>query len=419
MGLFIARSTGRFRFALGVVGLLAAIAVPGASAGDFEGDNGPCRETPDEPALLRCPTGYVGVPYEVTIATDPESGCFPYIRIQIVNSALPAGLSMTESGEISGIPTSTGLTRFWLWHHDLTAAQGGPSWCVNDDVSQREFSIPIDPGLAIVDSAAKPGTVGQPYSEKLTAKRLLSVNPPTGSDAAATWSVQSGALPPGVALSADGLLAGTPTAEGSYQFAAQAALENGGPPATHTYTLVVRKPVGVQSQPGSEERPTGEVGIRFARTFTATGGSGTYTWSLSSGALPAGVALDAARGTISGVPLRAGSYQFVLRATDSEGRMASTTAAMRVVSRLAIKTPRLKVATVARAYRARLAARGGIQPLKWRVVRGKLPRGVALSQTLGTLTGAPRATGSFRVTVEARDALDATSQKTLVLRVVS
>jgi large repetitive protein len=420
VGLFSVSRSGRIRFAVGVVVVLAGIAVPGASAGDFEGDDGPCRETPGEAALLRCPTGYVGVPYEVTIATDPESGCFPYIRIQIVNSALPAGLSMTQDGVISGTPTETGLTRFWLWHHDVTAAEGGPSWCVNDDVSQREFSIQIDPGFAIVDTAAKPGTVGQPYSQKLTARRFVSLNAPTtGSDAAATWSVQSGALPPGVALSAEGLLAGTPTAEGSYQFVAQAELANGGPPATHTYTLSVRQPIAAQSTPGSQERPTGEVGIRLEKTFTAAGGTGTYTWSVSSGALPAGVALDAARGTISGAPLRAGSYQFVLRATDSEGRVGSTTAAMRVVPKLMIGTPRLKVATVARAYRARLAARGGVQPLKWRVVRGKLPRGMALSQTLGTLTGTPRGTGSFRVTVEARDAVGAKSQKALVLRVVS
>lgn len=407
------------RFAL-LVGVLAAIAVPGASAGDFEGDNGPCRETPGDPALLRCPTGYVGVPYEVEIATDEQSGCFPYIWMQLVNSALPPGLSMTQSGVISGTPTNTGLTRFWLWNHDLTAAQGGPSWCARDDVSEREFSIPIDPGPAIVTTAVKQGTIGRPYSQALTTRRLVSLNPPTtGSDVSAAWSVQSGAPPPGVALSADGLLAGTPTAEGSYQFVVAADLQDGSPPVTHAYTLAVRQPVAAQSPlgPGPVGRPAGEVGVRFAKTFTATGGSGTYTWSLSSGALPSGLALDGKKGTIGGTPRGAGSYQFVLTATDSEGRVASTSAALRVVTRLAIKTPQLKVATVAHAYRARLGARGGVQPLKWRVVRGQLPPGTVLSEP-GTLTGIPRAAGSFRVTVEARDALGAKSQQALVVRVV-
>jgi hypothetical protein len=408
------------RLALGVLGVVAAIAVPGAPAGDFDGDNGPCRETPGDAALLRCPTGYVGVPYEVTIATDPDSGCYPYIRVQIVNSALPTGLSMTQSGDISGIPTGAGLTRFWLWNHDLTAAEGGPSWCARDDVSQREFSIPIDPGLAIVNTAAKPGTVGQPYSETLTARRLNSLNPTTlGSEVSVAWSLQSGALPPGVTLSPDGLLAGTPTASGSYQFAVEADLKNGSPPATQAYTLLVGQTLAVQSPLGSQKRPTGEIGIRFEKTFTATGGSGTYTWSLSSGVLPAGVSLDSTTGTIGGTPRTAGSYQFALTATDSEGRVGSTTVAMRVATRLAIKTPRLGAARMARAYRARFVARGGVQPLKWRVVRGKLPTGLVLSQRLGTLTGIPRRAGSFPVSVEARDALGATSQKTLVLLVMA
>jgi hypothetical protein len=398
------------------VGVLAAIAVPGASAGDFEGDNGPCRETPTEPALLRCPTAYVGMPYEVQIATDEESGCFPYIRIEIVNSELPAGLSMSSSGLISGVPTVAGLRRFWLWHHDLTAAEGGPSWCTFDDVSQREFSIPVEPGFVIATTAAKPGTVGEPYSETLTAKRPISLNPLTGPEAHAVWSVRSGNLPPGVTLSPEGLLAGTPTAEGSYQVVVNADLQNGTPSATATYTLVVRKPVTVSSPSGSA-RARGEVGIRFRTTFTAAGGSGTYTWSLTAGALPAGVALDAATGTITGTPRRAGNYSFVLTATDSEGRVATTSAAMRVAARLVIKTPRLKPAALARAYRLRVVARGGVQPLTWRVVRGRLPAGVLLSARLGTLAGSPRGAGSFRVTVEARDALGAKSRKTLVLHV--
>jgi large repetitive protein len=416
MGLLTA---GRMRFALGVAGVLSAIAVPGASAGDFDGDNGPCRETPGNAALLRCPTGYVGTPYDVTIATDEESGCFPNIWIQIVKSELPPGLSMSQTGEISGIPTTPGFTRFWLWNHDLTAQMGGPSWCNQDDVSQREFSISIDPGLAIVNTTAKAGTVGQPYSEALTARRVVSLNAPaTGADVSAAWSVQSGVLPPGVALSANGLLAGTPTDEGSYQFVVKADLQNGSPGATQAYTLVVRQPLALKSPLGSDGRPAGEVGLRLGKTFTATGGSGTYAWSLSSGVLPPGVTLDARRGTLTGTPLRAGSYPFVLTATDSEGRVASTNAELRVVTRLVIERPRLKAAAVARAYHASFAAQGGVKPLKWRVVRGKLPAGIALSPRLGTLTGIPRRAGPSRVTVEARDALGATSQKTLVLRVI-
>lgn len=403
----------RLKLALIVVGVFAAIAVTGASAADFESDNGPCRETPIEALLLLCPTGYVGVEYEFQFESEEGSGCEPYDWFEIVNGALPAGLSMSRDGLVSGVPTGAGFTRFWVWNHDLTAAQGGPSWCEREDRSEREFMIPIDPGLAIVNESVKPGSLGQPYADTLAAKQVVSLNPLTGPDVQATWSLQSGALPPGITLSTSGLLSGTPTSEGSSQFVVRA--QHGSPLDDETYTLSVRQPVVVRSPFGSVPRPSSEVGIRFGKTFTATGGSGTYTWALVSGALPPGVALDSTRGTITGTPQTAGNFAFALTATDSEGRLANASAALTVAPRLAIRTLRVKPAKLARTYQMKLATAGGVQPVKWRVVRGTFPPGVKLSQKAGTIAGTPRRIGSFPVTLEARDALGAKSRTTLVL----
>lgn len=406
----------RLKLALIVVSVLAAIAVTGASAADFEGDNGPCRETPGEALLLRCPTAYVGEEYEIEIESEEGSGCSPnYDYFLIVNSSLPPGLTMSRDGVISGVPTSTGFTRFWIHNHDLTQAQGGPSWCQRDDVSEREFSIFVDPGLAIVNQSVKPATIGQPYTETLATKHVVSLNPVTGQDVQATWSLQSGALPAGVTLSTSGVLSGTPTSEGSFQFVVRAV--HGSPSDTKTYTLTVRQPLSVKSPFGPARPPSSEVGIRLAKSFTATGGSGTYTWALVSGTLPPGVALDATRGTIAGTPQAAGVFAFGVSATDSEGRVTRSAAALTVAPRLAIKTLRLKSAKLARTYRMKLATAGGVHPLKWRVVRGKFPLGIRLSQNAGTIAGTPRRIGRFDVTLEARDALGAKSQETLVLLV--
>lgn len=53
-------------------------------------------------------------------------------------------------------------------------------------------------------------------------------------------------------------------------------------------------------------------------TFTATG-TGPITWSVSAGALPAGMTLDAATGTYAGTPTASGSFSFTVTATNALG----------------------------------------------------------------------------------------------------
>ena len=414
----------RLKLAVIAMCLFAAIAVSGASAADFETDVGSgadCTEPPGGGQLLRCPTAVVGEEYEAEMESEAGSGCTtldgsnPYTWYEIVNSTLPPGLTMTRAGVISGTPTSTGFFRFWVWNHDLTAAQGGPSWCQVEDRSEREFSIFVDPGLAIENDSVKPATIGQVYSETFIAKGVVTLNPPTGSDAQATWSLLSGSLPPGLTLSEQGLLKGTPTSEGSYGFAVKA--QYGNAIDTKEYTLSVRQPLSVKSPFGPARPPSSEVGIRIAKTFTATGGSGTYTWAVVSGSMPPGVVLNGTQGTIAGAPTAAGVFAFGVTATDSEGRVTTSAAALTVAPRLTIRTLRLKPAKVASTYQMKLATVGGVQPVKWSVAGGKLPPGLKLSQTTGTISGTPRQSGSFRVTLNARDVLGAKSQKTLVLLV--
>ena len=191
----VRRSSGHlslFKLALVLVGVVAAIAVTGASGADFDNDNGPCPGTSDNKILSRCPTAFVGVKYEVQLLSEEDSGCVPYDWFEIPNGSLPPGLTMTRDGLISGVPTSAGFFRFWVWDHDFTAAEGGPDWCQFEDRSEREFSIFVDPGLAIDNETVKGATIGQAYSQSLTAKQVVTLNPRTGDSARATWSAAVG-----------------------------------------------------------------------------------------------------------------------------------------------------------------------------------------------------------------------------------
>jgi hypothetical protein len=64
--------------------------------------------------------------------------------------------------------------------------------------------------------------------------------------------------------------------------------------------------------------PTGTVGTAYSQTLQASGGIAPYTWSVSSGTLPAGLSLATSTGVVSGTPTTAASANFTVEVKDSE-----------------------------------------------------------------------------------------------------
>ncbi len=84
-------------------------------------------------------------------------------------------------------------------------------------------------------------------------------------------------------------------------------------PASVTYSAtatVVSDIVIITTSP----LPDGQRGQAYSQALTATGGIGTYAWSVTSGALPAGLSLSTA-GLISGTPTAAGVFSFTAQVT--------------------------------------------------------------------------------------------------------
>ena len=104
----------------------------------------------------------------------------------------------------------------------------------------------------------------------------------------------------------------------------------------------------------------GAAGSPYTTSLAATGGTGTYAWTITSGALPPG--LNWSNGIISGTPTAAavaGTYSFTAQAADTQNATASKTFSISV---LAITTTRLLDAIVNRPYSSSLSAVGGSSP---------------------------------------------------------
>jgi large repetitive protein len=399
----------RFAIIAAFGALLVCLVPTSGSAASFV-DSNPC---PADGPLLVCPVGYVGHQYDIQLMA--RGGCDLYWW-EFPNGPLPAGLPPASSGHITGVPTEATETHPWVIVHDLLPSQGGYPWCIGDNNSQRQFVFKTLPGLAIdqTESTVPPATVNQAYPAlKFTASTVTHLKPTAGSPTTATWSIASGSVPTGMSFSSDGVLSGTPTQEGSWTFKIKA--EHGAISDTQTKTMSVRQPLAVNSPftTGAVAQKL-EIDVPFSAKQTATGGSGAYTWTVASGTLPAGIVLNP-DGSVTGTPTTPGSYKVSIKIADTEGRSVTLSPTLVVNPRLALTSIKLKQAIVGHAYRQRLAKTGGVAPLQWTLLKGKLPKGVTLAKRLGILLGKPTTAGKYSVEVEATDALGVTASTRLSL----
>jgi hypothetical protein len=166
------------------------------------------------------PSGEIGVAYAFKLAGSGGTGTYAW---SVSAGTLPAGLSLSSRGIVSGTPSSAGSQAVTL---ELSDA--------DNDTATAAFTLVIAAGPAITSGPLPAATIGASYSVQLTA---ASGTPPYN------WTVMSGPLPLGLVLLSDGLLSGIPSATGTTVTTVQIS-DALGVRASTAFTIVV------QSTPG-------------------------------------------------------------------------------------------------------------------------------------------------------------------------
>jgi subtilase family serine protease len=166
--------------------------------------------------------------------------------------------------------------------------------------------------------------------------------------------------------------------------------------------------------------PAGTQYAPYGVRLRATGGTGTVTWEITAGALPAGMSMGT-EGLITGAPARTGAFAF--EATATSGTITAKQMLSLMVSQgslpLVIVDQDLPGAEFARIYSAGLVAVGGKPPYRWALrPNAALPEGLALSSD-GFLEGRATESGEKTFEVEVTDSADAKVVRELKVRVVN
>jgi putative Ig domain-containing protein/List-Bact-rpt repeat protein len=228
-------------------------------------------------------------------------------------ASFPAGTSITLNVEVS-----TG--RFASWSGG--GCSGNAPSCTLTLTANTTVTATFETSVVTIttESPLPDGNRGADYSAFLTSSG--------GQGSPDKYSLVSGSLPKGLTMAESygvqsTLISGRPTTEQTSTFTVRVQDQSGS--STKTFTITINPPTPlVITMPGATCR-AGTVGTAYFQNLFASGGSTPYTWSVTAGQLPPGLALiRASNGNrVEGTPTTAGTFTFTLTVTDSFGAKAS------------------------------------------------------------------------------------------------
>lgn len=268
-----------------------------------------------------------------------------------------------------------------LFEDDNVAVSAGTVAVLASPLEIRTTSLPL-------------GTLGVPYDVALAAM---------GGARPYTWSIDDGALPAGVTLSADGRLAGAPEEEGL--FAVTIQVTDGRLVRVRDYQLLVAA-AAVPLEIITRSLPPAFVHRAYRYPLTAFGGVPPFIWSeVGADGLPDGLVLEP-DGALVGSPTITVLSALVVRVQDATGAVAEQTLTLRVVTSqdvVRFSSELLSDGRIGELYDEEVhpAMGSGVSPYTFTIVSGALPDG--LTHERGRISGTPARVGDFSFTMRLVD----------------
>jgi hypothetical protein len=327
------------------------------------------------------PSGVVGTAYS-SLQLTATGGTQPYTWSA---TGLPAGLSVSSSGLLSGTPTTAGgpfsiaVTVKDSTNPQLTAS------------ATLQITI-VNPLTITTTSPLTSGIVGTAYSTTVMA---------TGGTSSYTWSATN--LPAGLTINASsGVISGTPTTAGT--LTATVTVKDATMPqltATANLSITINPTLAFTT---TSPLPSGVQNTSYSTTIMTQGGTGALTFSASG--LPAGLTINASSGAISGTPSTPGTSNASVTVKDSGNPQQSITGSFQItiVAQLVITTTSpLPNGVVGNPYTAQIVTTGGTAPLTFSATG--LPAGLSINSSSGMISGTPATgtNGSYTVNVTVKD----------------
>src|SRR5262245_17825493 len=247
------------------------------------------------------------------------------------------------------------------------------------------------------------GFIGQAYSSRLSAPGGLRPY---------NFSLLSGSLPPGLTLSSNGSISGTPTTTGSYNFTVRVRDANNCF-GIHFYTIEVACSL-ITVNPAT--LPAAKVGVFYSQTFSASGGTAPYSFGTNISALPSGLTWNT-NGTLSGTTTQVGSYPFIVGVYDANGCFGERGYTLVVACPTINIAPDIIPMRVNQPVYSQLYATGGTQPYLFSLVSSQMPDSLTLSSD-GFVSGIPRYAGELDRRVRVQDANGCIGEKDIRLSIL-